>query len=199
MGPMVDGNDHSEVNTRCHSDWVGLKWVKTESNDKMIFRQKKTWMILKGISLSTILTSQVLDVVLFIHRDVSFFEKTFNVSFFLCFNRFLFLVSLLFHVWNKNKQPYMFFFPVAGSLGFFQTSGSGSHHGFHHLDCPDQTLMPWIWTRLLKICCWRKRRRRVSRVSAFRGPEMRWWDSDGDLEPFFFVGRYIFFGTMDSL
>lgn len=88
MGPMVDGNDHSEVNTRCHSDWVGLKWVKTESNDKMIFRQKKTWMILKGISLSTILTSQVLDVVLFIHRDVSFFEKTFNVSFFLCFNRF---------------------------------------------------------------------------------------------------------------
>lgn len=82
MGAMVDGNDHSEVNTRCHSDWVGLKWVKTESNDKIILPPpplKKNWMFLKGISLSIILTSQVLDVVLFIdvskHRDVSFFEK----------------------------------------------------------------------------------------------------------------------------
>lgn len=204
MGPTwsMEIPFHSEVTSRCDSDfWLAEKngfSDRIQRQNDFSTPPKKNWMILKGISLKHNFwqVKCLIHVVLFIdvskHRDVSCLKNTFNVGFFLCFNRFLWLFPFFFWFSSlprlEQKNNHMFFF----QWGIHRFFASDPDPNGHHLDTV-QTLMPWIWTRLLKICCWRKRRR----PGVAAGPGDRWWDSDGDLEPFFFCWKIYLFGTMD--
>lgn len=121
-----------------------------------------------------------------------FFEKTFNVSFFLCFNRFF--VVVIFSFTFGTKKTTICFFSVGDPSVL--CVGSGSHWtSFGHRPDPDALDLDEIVEDMLL-----EEEAEAWRVSAFRGPEI---DDEIRMEieihHCFFCWKIYLFGKMDSL